>query len=76
MAAFSITFIAFTLSLGSSALAFVVGALLALIGGAAMGIKLGGKDLGNEMAGMMGALFGASAAFPALLIGLLILSFI
>lgn len=67
---------ALSLGIASWALTLIVGILFALVGGAAMGIKLGGKDLGNEMAGMMGALYGVSAAAPAVILGLIILMFL
>ena len=53
--------------------------LLALAGalaagaGAAMGIVLGGKDLGRGLAAMMGAFYGPAAVLPAVAAGLIIL---
>lgn len=50
--------------------------LLAGVAGAASGLKIGADALGKELAAMMGALFGPSAALPAVLLGLGILHFI
>jgi hypothetical protein len=47
---------------------------LAMLGGALAGILLAGKDLGNELAGAMGALFGPTGAVPGILLGLIILA--
>lgn len=57
-------------------LSFAAGLVCALLGGAIMGIKLAGKDIGNEMAGMMGALYGVTHAVPVIVLGLVILYFI
>ena len=42
----------------------LVAFVLAAAGGALMGLKIGGKDLGNELAAMMGAMFGPTGAVP------------
>jgi hypothetical protein len=47
---------------------------LAMLGGALAGIWLAGKDLGAELAGMMGAMFGPTGAVPGILLGLIILA--
>ena len=47
-----------------------LGLVLALAAGAASGLKLGADTLGKELAAMMGAFFGPSAALPAVLVGL------
>ena len=52
--------------LGLIALALV----LALAAGAASGVKIGADALGKELAAMMGAFFGPTAALPAVLVGL------
>jgi hypothetical protein len=54
----------------------IVAFLLALAGGAVTGVKLAGKDLGNELAAMMGAMFGPTAAVPGIVVGLIVLSLI
>ena len=50
--------------------------LLAAAGGALTGLRLAGKDLGNELAAMMGAMFGPTGAVPGVLLGLIILAFV
>ena len=54
------------------AMAFV----LSMAGGALAGMRLAGKDLGNELAAMMGAMFGPTAVLPAVVLGLIVLAFI
>lgn len=54
----------------------LVGLLASLIGGAAAGVKVGGKDLGNGLAAMMGAFFGPTAVLPAALLGLAVLAWL
>jgi hypothetical protein len=43
---------------------------LALVAGAASGLKIGADALGKELAALMGAFFGPTAALPAVLVGL------
>lgn len=50
-------------------IAFVVSAAA----GAATGVVLAGKDLGNELAALMGGMFGPTAVVPAVVAGLLVL---
>jgi hypothetical protein len=52
-----------------------LGLVLALAAGAASGMKIGAEALGKELAAMMGAFYGPTAALPAVLLGLLILYF-
>lgn len=52
----------------------VVAILLSLAAGAVSGMALAGKDLGNNLAAMMGAMFGPVAAVPGILIGLIVLA--
>lgn len=47
--------------------------LLALIGGAASGLRIGAEALGKELAALMGAFFGPTAVLPAIVVGLLLL---
>ncbi len=54
----------------------VTALLLAMTGGALAGVRLAGKHLGNNLAAMMGMLFGPSAVVPGVLLGLIILAFI
>lgn len=70
-------------SLSSNQIDFTTGAVwLAaslLCGGGAgslSALKLAGKDIGNELASMMGSVFGAVAAVPGILVGLIVLKFI
>lgn len=53
---------------------FALALPLALIGGAASGLKLGAEALGRELAALMGALFGPTAVLPAVLVGLVVLA--
>ena len=50
--------------------------VLSTLGGALAGMRLAGKDLGNELAAMMGAMFGPTAAVPAVLVGLVVLALV
>jgi hypothetical protein len=50
--------------------------VLALVAGAASGLKIGAASLGKELAAMMGAFFGPTAALPAVLVGLGVLYFV
>ena len=64
------------LSIVSIVLWSLFAAVLAIVGGALAGIKLAGKDFGNVLAAMMGAMFGPVAVVPGVLLGLIILKFI
>ena len=50
--------------------------LLSIAAGALSGVVLAGKDLGNDLAAAMGAMFGPVAAVPGILIGLILLAFL
>lgn len=54
----------------------LVAAVLSIAGGALAGIQLAGKDLGNSLAAIMGAMFGPIAAVPGIVLGLIILKLI
>ena len=54
----------------------VVAIVLSIVGGAIAGVRLAGKDLGNELAAMMGGMFGPTAVVPAVLLGLIVLALI
>ena len=58
--------------IGLIALALV----LALVAGALSGLKIGADALGKELAALMGAFFGPTAALPAALVGLGVLYFV
>ena len=47
-----------------------------LIGGALGGILVGGKDLGNDLAAMLGSFYGILPAIPGVAIALLALNFL
>jgi hypothetical protein len=49
--------------------------VVALLAGAASGVKIGAQHLGTELAALMGALFGPTAVLPAVALGLGILYF-
>lgn len=57
-------------------IALGLGTLAALLGGAASGIVIGGEALGKEMAGAMGGLYGLLSGGAAVLLGLVVLSFV
>ena len=60
-----------------SIIVWTLGAFVAaMVGGAVSGIALAGKDLGNELAAMMGAMFGPTGAVPGVLIALVILALV
>jgi hypothetical protein len=52
-------------------IAFVVGIVAALAGGAISGIRIGGADLGRDLAAYMGMLYGLIAGGGAVVIGLI-----
>jgi hypothetical protein len=54
----------------------ILAAALSIVGGAIGGVLVGGKDLGNQLAAMIGGLFGPTGVIPAVLIGLIILRFV
>lgn len=41
-------------------------------GGAAAGVKIGGEAMGNDVAALMGGLFGLSAVVPAALVAVVV----
>ena len=54
----------------------LVAFVVAMAGGALTGVKLAGKDLGNELAALIGAMFGPTGAVPGILLGLIVLAVI
>lgn len=51
---------------------FVIVIVLAgAVGGALSGLGIAGKELGRQLAAMMGAFYGLSAAVPVALVGML-----
>jgi hypothetical protein len=61
---------------GALALWLLVAVALSMAGGALAAMRLAGRDLGNELAALMGAMFGPVAAVPAVLAGLLLHRFV
>ena len=53
-------------------IAFIVGILAALAGGAVSGIRIGGADLGRDRAAYMGMLYGLIAGGGAVVVGLVL----
>lgn len=50
--------------------------VLSIAAGALAGMQLAGKDLGNSLAALMGAMYGPVAAVPGILIGLIVLAYV
>jgi hypothetical protein len=63
-----------TLVTGSIWLALAL--VLSIAGGATAGVVLAGKDLGNQLAALMGGMFGPTAVMPAVVAGLVVLRFL
>ncbi len=57
-------------------IALAIGLLTSLAGGAIGGILTGGKHIGNEVAGMMGAFYGPIGGFHGTAIALLVFYFL
>ncbi len=51
----------------------VASLLFGALAGALSAMKLAGKDIGNELALMMGSVFGPIAVIPGVLLGLVVL---
>ena len=60
-----------TLATGFVWLLIAIG--FSIIGGAIGGVVLAGKDLGPQLAAMIGGLFGPAAIIPAAMLGLVLL---
>lgn len=56
----------------TSVLMGLVAMAAGVAGGAATGVKIGGAAMGNQIAALMGGLFGLSAVVPAALLAVLI----
>ncbi len=54
----------------------MVAFIISLIAGAIGGIVLAGKDLGYQLAAIMGGLFGPAGVMPMALIGLIVLKLV
>ena len=57
-------------------LALVLGVLAALGAGALSGIRIGGAELGNELAAYMGMLYGVLAGGAAVVIGVALVALV
>ena len=57
-------------------LALVLGVLAALGAGALSGIRIGGAELGNELAAYMGMLYGLIAGGAAVVIGVALVAWV
>ena len=57
-------------------LALVLGVLAALGAGALSGIRIGGAELGNELAAYMGTLYGLIAGGAAVVIGVALVALV
>jgi hypothetical protein len=51
---------------------FLAAAVAGALGGAACGVKIGGRAMGNDLAALMGGFFGVSAVAPAAALVLLV----
>ncbi len=54
----------------------MIAAIISVIGGAIGGMFLAGKDLGYELAAMIGGLFGPAGVIPMAMIGLVLLKLV
>ena len=53
-----------------------IATVVSILGGAIGGILLAGKDLGYQLAAMIGGLFGPAGVIPAVAIGLVVLKLV
>jgi len=54
----------------------ILALLCGAVGGAVSALKLGGADIGRDIALIMGSIFGPVASIPGVLIALIVLKFI
>jgi hypothetical protein len=54
----------------------LIGTAASIVGGAISGVVIGGKALGAELAGLMGAFFGPLAGMTGIAAGLILLALI
>ncbi|MEH1832065.1 MAG: hypothetical protein V7L29_08330 [Nostoc sp.] len=54
----------------------IIATVLSMVGGAIGGMLLAGKDIGYQFSAMLGALFAPAGVIPAILLGLVALSFL
>jgi hypothetical protein len=65
-----------TVSAVAALTALICGGIASVIGGAAGGVMVGGKSLGNQLAAFMGGFYGPLAGIAGVAIGLLVLKVI
>jgi hypothetical protein len=65
-----------SLTLVTAASGLLCGLVASVVGGAAGGVMVGGKALGNKLACLMGGVFGPLAGVTGVAIGLLALMFV
>lgn len=53
---------------------FLVAIALSMVGGAIGGMILAGKDLGYELAALLGGFFGPTGVIPGIILGLIVLN--
>jgi ABC-type sugar transport system permease subunit len=64
------------INLTTAVIWLAIAVVLSMIGGAIGGMVLAGKDLGYKFAAIVGSLFAPAGMIPAIIIGLLMLSFL
>jgi hypothetical protein len=52
----------------------IIATIFSMIGGAIGGIILAGKDLGYQLAAILGGIFGPAGVIPAVILGLVVLN--
>lgn len=62
------------LNLATECAWLVIATALSMIGGAIGGMLLAGKDLGYQLAAMLGSLFAPAGVIPAIIFGLAVLN--
>ncbi|MFN8553130.1 MAG: hypothetical protein U0103_16780 [Candidatus Obscuribacterales bacterium] len=76
MESFGQSLVSGEINFATGAVWVVAAALCGAGAGSLSAMKLAGKDIGNELALMMGSVFGPLGAVPGILIGLIVLKFI
>jgi len=73
MEAIAASFSAGQITWATALICIVIAGLVGSLSGALSGLKLGGADIGKELALMMGSAYGPIGAVPGIIIGLIIL---
>ncbi|ARV60652.1 hypothetical protein BZZ01_20370 [Nostocales cyanobacterium HT-58-2] len=55
---------------------FLVATALSMVGGAIGGMILAGKDLGYQLAALLGGFFGPAGVIPGIILGLIVLNMV